>query len=122
MVREAKDLGNILKGSNSKYPSFQDNKTTSGKFIQLQVGVINSGKDLASITSPKLIDSQGREYTDASTELSAWIPEGFEFFLLTNLQPALPKVFVFLYEVPADATGLRLKVGVFNPKLIDLGL
>ena len=117
----AKDLGSTLRGSQSRYPSITENKTTTGKYVQIDVTVENKGSDLASITSPILVDSQNREFTDASTNLSAWIPQDKELFLLSNLQPNLPKELTFIFEVPADATGLKLKVGVFSPKFIDLG-
>jgi hypothetical protein len=121
-VTEVEDRGITLKASQSRYAVIADDKTTTGKFVQVTVIVENTGDDLASITSPGMIDSQGREFTDASASLSEWLPEDQSFLGLTNLQPNLPKTFAFIYEVPSDATGLQLKVGVFKPKVIDLGL
>ncbi len=120
-VTGAKSRGSVLKGSQSRYPSFQESKTTTGKYIEVEVKVENTGDDLASITAPTLVDSKDRKYTNAS-DVSAWIPADKDFMILTNLQPNLPKSYVFIYEVPADAVGLQLKVGVFSPKVIDLGL
>lgn len=68
-----------------------------------------------------MLDSQGRSFT-ASVDTSAWVPQDKELFILSNLQPNLPKQLVIFYEIPKDAKGLQLKVGVFDPKLIDLGL
>lgn len=120
-VTDVKNRGNTLKASESRYAAIAKDKTTPGKFVELTLTVENKGTDLASITDPKVKDSQGRSFTSA-TGVSEWLPEGQELFLLENLQPNLPKQLTFIFEVPADATGLQLEVGVFEPKLINLGL
>ena len=118
---KVRDRGNTLKASESRYAAIAKTKTTAGRFIEVTFSVENRQKDLASITDPKLVDSTGREFT-SSSDTSEWIPEGKEFFLLSNLQPNLPKEFIVIYEVPADASGFKLKVGVIKPQLIELGI
>lgn len=120
-VTSARDRGTSLLARESKYPTISKTKTTAGKFVEITVVVENKGTDLASITEPTLIDSQNREFT-SSSEVSEWVPEGKELYLLSNLQPNLPKEFVVIYELPAGATGLKAKVGVLKPQVIDLGI
>jgi hypothetical protein len=120
-VTNARDRGNKLAASESRYGSIAKAKTTTGKFIEVTFTVENKSKDLASITNPGLVDGQGREFTTA-TDVSEWVPEGKDLFLFTNLQPNLPKEFVAIYEVPADASGFKLKVGVLRPQFINLGI
>lgn len=120
-IDEVKDRGASLLAKDSRYPTIAKTKTSAGKFIQLTISVENRGKDLASITTPTLVDSQNREFT-SSSDVSEWVPEGADLFLLSNLQPNLPKTFVVIYEVPAGTTGLKARVGVIHPQLIDLGI
>lgn len=121
-VTSAKDSGNKLLAKDSRYAVIAKDKVSQGKFIEVKLVVENRGKDLATITSPKLLDSQGREFTDISFQVMGWIPENMGFYLLENLNPNLPKELITFYEVPTDATGLQLKVGVWKPQLINLGL
>lgn len=120
-IDEVKDRGASLLAKDSRYPTIAKTKTSAGKFVQLTISIENRGKDLASITTPTLVDSQNREFT-SSSDVSEWVPEGADLFLLSNLQPNLPKTFVVIYEVPAGTTGLRARVGVIHPQLIDLGI
>lgn len=121
-VTSVNDRGNKLLAKDSRYAVIAKDKISQGKFIEVKLVVENRGKDLATIISPKLLDSQGREFTDISFQVMEWIPENTGFYLLENLQPNLPKELVAFYEVPTDATGLQLKVGVWKPQLINLGL
>lgn len=121
-VISVKDRGNKLLAKDSRYAVIAKDKISQGKFIEVKLVVENRGKDLATITSPKLLDSQGREFTDISFQVMEWIPENMGFYLLENLQPNLPKELIAFFEVPTDATGLQLKVGVWKPQLINLGL
>jgi len=117
-----KDRGNKLLAKDSRYSVIAKDKISSGRFIEVKLVVENRGKDLATITSPKLLDDKGREFTDISFQVMEWIPENMGFYLLENLNPNLPKELIAFYEVPTDATGLQLKVGVWKPQLINLGL
>lgn len=120
-VTAVKDRGSSLLAKDSRFSTISKTKTTAGKYIEVAFTVENTGKDLASITTPSLVDSQGREFT-SSADVSEWIPEGKDLFLLSNLQPNLAKEFVVIFEVPQDATELKAKVGVLRPELIELGL
>lgn len=123
----AKDRGNTLEASDSKFKSIAKNKTSStGKYIEVTVEVENLGKEMKSVSNLKLVDNTGREFIHA-TDVSEWIPEGKELFLLSNLNPNIPQQFTDIYEVPIDAVGLKLKVGdlsLFGSKeaLIELGI
>lgn len=122
---DAKDRGNILRASKSRYPTFAKDKTTTGKFIEITMEVENLSTKMKSVTSLKSIDNQNREFIPAS-DVSEWIPEEKEMFLLSNLNPNIPQQFSDIYEIPADATGLKVKVGNLSlwskdEALINLG-
>ncbi len=106
----AKDRGNTLKASESRYATIATNKTTSGKFVEITIEVENLGSDMKSVTNLTLVDDKNREYT-SSSDTSEWVPEGKELFLLSNLNPNVPQQFTAIYEVPADASALKVKVG-----------
>lgn len=120
-VTSVKDRGTSLLAKDSRYPTISKTKTTAGRFVEISISIENKGKDLASITTPVLVDNQNREFT-SSTDTTEWVPDGKDLFLLSNLQPNLPKDFVVIYELPQGATGLKARVGVIHPQLIDLGL
>lgn len=125
-VTEVKDLGNTLKGSASKYPTFTKNKTTGGKFVEVTVEVENLGSEMKSASNLNIVDDKGREFIHA-TDVSAWLPEGKEMFVLANLNPNVPQTFTDIYEIPADAVGLKIEVGDLellkdNSVFIELGV
>lgn len=107
---DVKDKGNILRASESKYPTFAEDKTTTGKFIEVTIEVENLSTEMKSVSNLKLVDDKNREFIHAS-DISEWIPEDKELFLLSNLNPNMPQQFTDMYEIPADATGLKVKVG-----------
>lgn len=109
----ARDRGAILKASESKYPSFANNKTANGKFVEITMEVENLGKEMKSVTNLKIVDNKGREFT-AATGVSEWIPDGKDLFLLSNLNPNVPSQFIDIYEVPAEALGFYVSVGDLN--------
>lgn len=120
---KAEELGNILKGSESKYPEWQEDLTTEGKFIKVEVSQENVGKRSTYTAAPDIIDNQGREFSPF-TKADPWIPEEKYCGLLgKELKPGFSPVnCVFIYEVPKDAKGLKLKLGTIAPNYIDLGL
>lgn len=123
---DVKNRGSVLRAYESRYSSFAEDKITPGKFIEITMEVENLGKEMKSVSNLKLIDSKGREFTAAS-DVSEWIPEEKEMFLLDNLNPNMPQQFLDIYEVPIDAKFLKVKVGDLSflgseEALIDLGL
>lgn len=106
----AKDLGNILYGTNSNYPTITDDKTTSGKFIQINMEVENLSKDLKSVSNLDIYDDSGRKFIH-STDTSEWIPNEKSLYILSNLNPNMPNQFMDIYEVPGDAKNLYVSVG-----------
>lgn len=122
-VVAAEEKGGFLKSNNQ----FQEDARTGGKFIVVQFKVTNLGKtEHRIISTPKLIDSQGREFKDYDNQ-TFFIPEGAKTMALEAIPAGLPRDFYAVYEVPGDATGLRFQArdltSVFSPdfKLIDLG-
>ncbi len=107
---DARDLGSVLKASDSKYPSLSEDKTASGKFVEVTVMVENLGKEMKSVSNLDLMDDQNREFKPAP-DASDWIPEDKSLFMLSNLNPNVPFEFIDIYEVPTDAKGFKLKVG-----------
>lgn len=110
-VLEAKDLGNVLKGSASNYPSFTDDKqaNANSKFVSITVEVENLDTSMKSVTDLSIVDSKGREFT-SSSDASDWVPQEKEMFLLSNLNPNVPQQFTSIYEIPNDATDLHVEV------------
>ena len=81
---------------------------------------------MKSVSNLELVDNKGRAFIRA-TDVMEWIPEDQELFLISNLNPNMPQQFTDIYEVPADATGLKLKVGDLSlwdseEALINLGI
>lgn len=123
---ESEDRGSVLKASQSRYAGIAKDKTANGggKFIQITVEVENLGKEMKSVSNLKLVDDQGREFT-SSSDTSEWVPEGKELYIVSNLNPNVSQEFVDIYQVPADATGLKLMVGdlaVFGNKEAEINL
>ena len=107
---DVKDRGNILKASESRFSIIANDKTTTGKFIEITMEVENLSKEMKSFSDLRLVDNKNREFIPASG-VSEWIPEDKELFLLSNLNPNMPQQFSSIYEIPIDATDLKVKVG-----------
>lgn len=123
-VIEVKDRGNELSSADSQFPSITQPKKTSGKFVQIKVEVENQSKELRSVGTLNIVDDQGRSFI-ASTDTSEWVPSEESLFILSNLNPNLPYKFTAIYEIPADAKGLKLKVGdlkLFGPEEAEINL
>jgi len=121
IVVAAKDNGSILKSNNM----FQKEASTDGKFITVRFKVKNLTKTEDRIMdTPKLIDSQGREFKEYDSQ-SFYIPEGAKTLTLEALPPSMYKEFYAVYEVPSDAVGFRFQaraLSAFGDKiLVNLG-
>ena len=123
VVVEAKDAGKSVKG-NSEFN--QEEKKTEGRFIQVHYKVTNKGKkEEMLLDQPKLVDDKSREYGPMEGE-NAYIPAKARTITLDTLQPSLPKEYWTVFEVPADAKGLKFQFRGFSllndKKTVDLGL
>jgi len=109
----AKDMGKTLFASQSNNPNWEDNLTTTEKFIKVTVGAQNLGSgyiranvwDLGNI-----IDSEGRNYEPLTdNKVGSWLPE--DNLCGSLLKPAFaPTSCVKIYEVAKISTGLKIQV------------
>ncbi len=85
------------------------NKKTAGKFVKVEFKITNTGKkDESILDHPKVVDDQGREFGPMDDQ-ALYIPEPEQTLTLESLPPSIMKRFSALYEVPADAKGLRFE-------------
>jgi hypothetical protein len=120
-VLEAVDLGNMLAAPNE----FQQPLSTSGRFIKVRFEVENLGSSQTSYGGVELIDQRDRRFENSS-DAFPWIDDN-ETCILETLNPNVPKTCADIYEIPADATSLKLVVGDLNPfgseeAQVDLGI
>lgn len=85
----------------------------------------NLSKEMKSVSSLKLIDSQGREFSPTSKSVDGLGAK--KFFVIENINPNVPLAFADAWDVPKDATGLKLVVNDLslfgsNASQIDLGI
>lgn len=118
----AEDLGDTLSSDNR----FVDSKTTSGRFIQIRFEIENLSNDMLTFGGVDLVDNRGREFASYS-EAIMFLPDGENCSFMENLNPNIPKICTVIYEVAADAAGLKivasdLKIFGSDEKEIDLGL
>jgi len=121
-LNSSTDLGNVLKAQNS----YQQDITTTERFIQVVVGAQNKGKvatgqynwDLGNI-----IDSDGRVFTNINNEVSFYLPNPNPCGL--SLKPGFyPVSCTKIYEVAKISKGLKIEVTVRDQStaLLDLNL
>lgn len=120
-ILSAESLGNKITDDNQ----FTKDLTTSGKFVKVRFEIENRSKDMLSYVGLNLLDAQGRKYTSSSNAFSAI--DDSETCIIENLNPNITKICTHIYEVPADATGLKANVSDLKmfgsaEKLIDLGM
>jgi hypothetical protein len=104
-ILTAEKLGNTLTSDNE----FIDDLTTSGTFVRVRFEIENLSKDMLSFAGLDLVDDQERTFTRSSDTIM-FIDEG-ESCLLENLNPNITKTCTHIYEVPADATGVKAQLG-----------
>ena len=114
--QEARDMGKILSGLQSRFPDWQKDLTTTEKFIIVKIGAQNKGKenipervwDIGNI-----VDSEGRNYVPLDNVADSWRPD-------PNLCSALLKPefaatpCAKVYEVSRISTGLKIVVSAFK--------
>lgn len=118
---EVTDLGKELKSDNQ----FIDPKSTSGKFVKIRFEIENQGTEAASYAGIDLKDGKDRTFKPYDERFS-FVPEG-EGCILEQLNPNLAKTCTEIFEIPADATGLKVVAGdleLFGAEevMVDLGL
>lgn len=99
----------------------------AGKFLVVNVVVENLGKDMKTVTGLKVVDDQNREFISYSKGFGLKNLGAEMLSVLDNINPNVPLTFADVYEIPADAKGLKLKVGDLSflgseAGFIDLGL
>lgn len=104
-VLEAKDLGQELKSENE----FMEPKTTSGKFILVRFEVENRKNEALTYAGIELVDNKDRTFGNYDEQFG-FIPDG-ESCVLEQLNPNISRICSEIFEVPADAAGLRAKLG-----------
>jgi hypothetical protein len=119
-VVKAESLGSELTSDNQ----FIDSKTTAGKFVAVYFDVENLGKDPTSFFGVDLVDGVERQF-GAFDEGFMFVPNELQC-TLAKMNPNLPLSCMVIFEIPADATELKLKVTSQVPfgdeALIALGL
>jgi len=115
---EATDEGGTLYGSDSNFPDWQKDLTTTERFIMLTVGAQNVGKVNTEQNIWKImdiVDSEGRNYTPSTEEVRGWLPR--EDLCGEVLKPSFePTPCIKYYEVAKVATGLKVRVALLkNP-------
>jgi len=99
----------------------------AGKFLVVNVVVENLGKDMKTVSNLKVVDDKGREFTSYSKSFVFQNLGADSLYILSNINPNVPLTFADVYEIPADAQGLKLEVGDLSllgngEGLVDLGL
>jgi hypothetical protein len=120
-VLEVNDEGSELTADSE----FIDQKSTPGKWVRVRFQVENLSNDSQTFSSVDLVDSQDRTFRPAD-DVYSYVPTD-ELCTFDQLNANVPKTCQVVFELPADATGLKLNVGdleVFGSAeaQIDLGL
>ena len=122
IVTDAQIKGKSMKSNNP----FQEDATTEGKFVIVAYKVKNlSNKEERILDTPKIVDSQGREFREYDKG-AFYIPENGKTLIMDALPSGLQKQFYAVYEVADDAKGFKFQARALSingdKKLLDLGL
>ena len=122
IVTDAQIKGKSMKSNNP----FQEDATTEGKFVIVAFKIKNlSNKEERILDTPKIVDSQGREFREYDKG-SFYIPENGKTLIMDALPSGLQKQFYAVYEVADDAKGFKFQARALSingdKKLLDLGL
>jgi hypothetical protein len=129
VVVEAKDLGKVIKATE---PGDEELKA-DGRFIYVRFKIANTGKRVVWLgDDPELTDNRDRTFQTLGDRQKQYLPRGAKTLGEPDsdqIPAGITREFHAIYEVPADARGLRLKAASFAEKkrrqqegLIDLGL
>lgn len=101
------------------------NKKANGVFLVINVTVINKDKEARMIDTNMFKLAQGETKYDPSSEASIYANNDNQFFL-QNVNPNISATGDVIFDIPADANGLKLIVqnNFFgtSEKKIDLGI
>ena len=122
-ILEARDAGKSVH-SNSEYND--EDKTTTGRFIQVHYKLTNLGqKEEMMLVRAKIEDDKGREFDPVDME-SFYVPAHAKTVGLDTIVPGVEQEYWTVIEVPADARDLHIKVHGFSligpQKRVPLGL
>lgn len=94
----------------TKLSSILGEKSTSGKFIIVELDVKN-GDDKSRIVDGEMfkIKSSGKEY-GTNAELDMYVNEGGGGFLLQEVNPGISKLGSIVFEVPSDLNAYNLEL------------
>lgn len=105
-ILSAINEGQTIKSNNQ----FIDDLTTTGSLIRLDFEIENLSKDMLTYSGIDLTDDQGRTFIEAANA-HMHIPNELSCLFIVNLNPNVPKRCQIIYEVAANAQGLRLTLG-----------
>ena len=118
--QKIENKGNILRGSESKYPERQKDLTSKERFIAVTIGAQNIGKetiDKGQWDIGEIIDGAGRKFEFLEREVEPWLPE--ENNCGASLKPAFsPTLCTKIYEIAKVSTNLKIKVFVGEKGII----
>jgi hypothetical protein len=102
------------------------NKKTAGKFVKVDFQVTNTGKqDETILDHPKVVDDQNREFKPLDDQ-AMFVQEPEQTLTLESLPPSIMKRFTAIYELPADAKGLKFEARALSAfgerKKVALGI
>lgn len=122
-VVSAKLAGKTLR---AKSEFLEPAHSEDGKFVIVRFKVKNLTKSEERIIDhPKLRDAQGREFETFDGQ-DSYIPNGAKTMMMEALPSTMTREFWAIYEVPADATGLKFVTRSLSisPNLVpvDLGI
>jgi hypothetical protein len=86
---------------------FQAPKAPQGRYVVVVAEVTNLGKQMKTVTSLDLVDSQGRQFKAAPDRFQITPPQ---VFVLQNINPSMPFRYSTVFDIPSDATGLLVTV------------
>lgn len=113
-LESSRDLGGVLYGTLSRYPTVQKDLVTTERFIEIVVGAQNKGTVNTSYydwTVGNIVDSEGRSFVPLDYRVAPWLPATDLCGVL--LKPEFePVPCVKIYEVSKASAGLKIEVKV----------
>ena len=98
----------------------------SGTFVIVNMTLANKGKETLTTDSSlfELMDSEGRTFENSRDGQAAVMLGGNDNFFLKQVQPGLSATGDVVFEVPSDASGLKIVVraGAFSSKKATINL